>query len=137
MSTHGERNRKNTLRSDQYAVGKCIEIIKDAKKRVREADNSKAEIQEKLDESLVKSNYYMDRFPRRTKYELVEHTKSLRKPGIYYFLKQFHDGTGDLHKVMNIPKCCNTIFNPLWPKDNHYRVTFINTSSFFQISRIL
>ena len=40
---------KNTHRVDQDAVSQCIENIKDAKKRVREDDNSKAEIQENLE----------------------------------------------------------------------------------------
>ena len=43
--------------------------IKDAKKRVREADNSKADIKEKLDESLVNYYYYMNRLPYRTRDE--------------------------------------------------------------------
>ena len=71
----------------------------------------------------------MDRFPHRTRDELIEHAKSLRKPVIDYFLNQFHDVTGSLHKVMKILKYCNTIFNPLWLKENHNRVTFIKTSA--------
>ena len=120
---------KNTFRVDQDAVSQCIENIRDARKRVREDDNSKSDIQEKLDESLVKFNYYMNRFPHFTRNELIEHVKSPWRTGIDYFLIQFHDVTGELKKVMNIRKCCNKIFNPLWLKDNNNRVTFIKNSA--------
>ena len=45
----------------------------------------------------MKYNYYMDRFSHRTRDGLIEHAKSLRKPGIDYFLKYFHGGTGFAH----------------------------------------
>ena len=36
----------------------------------------------------------MDRFPHHNKYGLIQHDNSLWTTGIYYFIKQFNDGTG-------------------------------------------
>ena len=91
----------------------------------KDADNRKREADKALNENVNKFEQWLERYSHQTKEQLIAYAKRFQQEGIDYFQKKFYDPSGNWYNMINILKCCNTIFNPFSLKNNVHQVHVI------------
>lgn len=119
---NGRRRQRNANFLDQDSIRECQKKVKDAKKVVKRIEKKIKNMEDDLEEELEVREKWFSRFPYRTREDLMDYAKTLQQKGKDYFMKQFYHESGDSHTMMKILKGCNTVFNPLWLKENSTHV---------------
>eukprot|EP00979_Chaetoceros_neogracilis_P003467 scaffold598_cov207-Chaetoceros_neogracile.AAC.5 len=101
-----DASEKLFTRKDELRAAK--RIVEDAKKKHNDCE----EIYFK----------WTDKFPHRTRVDLLQFASELGEPGKEYFRKQFLDPDGDLFNAKQVADCCGTLFNPLWLKERDHDI---------------